>query len=73
MEKVIYELGLGESNGVATPGIRDETTVSASEPGLSDAAAEEEGWPPLSGAELSRYQSLDMSLNYFSLDRLGVI
>ena len=31
IEKVIYELGLGESNGVATPGVRDETNVSAAE------------------------------------------
>ena len=29
IEQIIYELGLGESNGVATPGVRDETTVSA--------------------------------------------
>ena len=31
IEKVIYELGSGESNGVATSGVRDETTMSAVE------------------------------------------
>ncbi len=29
IEKVIYELGLAESNGVAIPGVRDETIVTA--------------------------------------------
>ena len=29
MEKTIHELGLSDSKGAATPGVRDETTVSA--------------------------------------------
>ena len=43
------------------------------QPGLSDIARNEEGWPPLSSDELSRYQSLAASLNYFSLDRLDLM
>ena len=89
VEKVIFELGLTESNGVATPGVRDETTVTAAEllerrrcyapprleasPGLSDEEPEEEAWPLLAGAELSRYQSLAASLNYFPPDRLDLM
>ena len=74
IEKVIYELGLAESNGVATPGVRDETMVTAVEllerrrcyvppnleaqPGSIDEVPDEEAWPLLSGNKLSRYQSL---------------
>ena len=85
----MYELGLAESNGVATPGVRDETTVTAVEllergrcyapprleaqPGSGDEVPDEEAWPLLSGDEISRYQSLAASLNYFSLDRLDLM
>ena len=78
IEKVIYELGLAESNGVATTGVRDETTVTAvlerrrcyapprleAQPGSGDAVPDEEALPLLSGDELPRYQSLAASLNF---------
>ena len=89
IEKVIFELGLADSTGVATPGVRDETTVTAVEllerrrcyappsleaqPDSGDAGPDEEAWPLLSGDELSRYQFLAASLNYFLLDRLDLM
>jgi len=89
MEKAIHELGLEESKGVATPGAKDETTVTAVEllerrrcyapprlvthQGPTEAEAAPDGWPPLTGSELSRYQSLAASLNYFALDRLDIM
>ena len=33
----------------------------------------DEGWPLLTGAELTLYQSLAASLNYFALDRLDIM
>ena len=113
MEKTIHELGLADGKGVATPGVKDDSTVSAADllsrrrcyapPQVShrteqvaavqgsramsalDAAScgstnittavenLDEGWPPLTGIELSKYQSLAASLNYFSLDRLDIM
>lgn len=84
MEKAIHKLGLTEGIGVATPGVRDEADVSSTEllerrryvpPRLEThqsptEAEEEDGWLPPTGTELTRYQSLTASLNYFALDRL---
>ena len=89
MEKTIHGLGLANSNGVATPGVRDETIVTAAEllerrrcyapPRIetkcspTEQEESEDGWPPLVDADLARYQSLAASLDYFALDRLDIM
>ena len=88
MEKVIHELKLSDGKGAATPGVKDDSTVTAVEllerrkcyppsngvfPTQPVHSKEEGGWPELTGTEHSQYQSLAASLNYFALDRLDIM
>ena len=77
LEIVIDELGLATANPVASPGARDDTTLTAKEIQerrllASPVTDDDQEFPALTGPRFKQYQSLAARLNFYSLDRPDV-